>query len=108
MSNDDEYYIDDETLAAMHAKDLEWAERAYGEIVRLAKKQETVHVNDIWAIAEAKGWDEPHNKKSLGLAFRRAGSEGVIRVSDTAIRVKYNGRHYWRPIWVSQIYKKAA
>lgn len=87
--------------------DEQWMRKAYNVIKRLAEKNPTVHVNDFWDYVEKNKMNEPENRKVLGLVFKALAKDGIIKVSDTAMRVNPQRGSYWRPIWLSQVYKAA-
>lgn len=87
-------------------QDRRFVDRAYRLIVRLARTQHTIHVEDIWDYAEAHHWRLPSNHKIVGQAFSRAARDGILRSSDVAIKVTRHGGHYYRPIWISRKYAK--
>lgn len=84
--------------------DQAWVLRAYRVIKNQARRNKTVHVDDVWTYAINHNWPEPLNRKSLGKAFTMAKNDGLIRCSDVAVKVHHNGGHYWRPIWLSNTY----
>lgn len=88
--------------------DEQWMRKAYNVIKRLAERNATVHVNDFWDHVEKHKMSEPDNRKVLGLVFKALAKDGVLRVTDTAMRVNPQRGSYWRPIWASQIVKASA
>lgn len=86
-------------------RDEQWMRKAYNVIRRMAEKKPIVHVNDFWDHVEKHKMSEPDNRKVLGLVFKALAKDGVLRVTDTAMRVNPQRGSYWRPIWSSQIYK---
>jgi hypothetical protein len=91
-------------LIAQNDKAPEWAELAYQTIVKIAKRQEFVHVDDV--IRDFK--IEPAHPNAWGSVWQRALRDDVIirsgQVRKCTADPKKNAHQY--PVYASLLYRK--
>jgi hypothetical protein len=91
-------------LFAQNEKAPEWAELAYRAIVAIAKRQGTVHIDDLIKADLPK----PHHPNAWGSVWSRAIRDDVIvhtgRVRKCLADPKKNAHQY--PIYQSLMYRK--
>ena len=87
---------------AQEEESLGWGERAYQAIVRVARMQSTVHVDDLLRIFT----ERPKHFNAWGGVWRRAIADGVITrtgaVREAADQRKH--RHHY-PVYRSEIFQ---
>ena len=91
---------------AQEAKTPGFSAHAYAAIVLVARRQPTVHVDDVLATCEA----QPEHANAWGAVWARAIRDGVIRRSGEVRLCRSDPRKHRHayPVYKSSLYRKAA
>ena len=96
------------TLAAVaqDGKAPQWSELAYSAIRLVARRQDTVHVDDVLRIFTIK----PHHPNAWGAVWMRAIKDGLIERTGTVRPcISDEGKHkHQYPIYRSRMHRKDA
>jgi hypothetical protein len=96
----------EKAFEAQDRKDPAWVERAYNAIVEIAKRSETVHVDDVLSTFS----NPPRHPNSWGAVWMRAIRNGVIARTGTArpctIDPKKHAHNY--PVYRSLVLERQA
>ena len=83
-----------------------WLQRSYKMIIKILKKQDTLHVDDFWKAMKEDTFpvsESIRDSRILGAVFRQIAREGHMSNTGYAKRVTHTKANYYRPVWSSNL-----